>query len=64
MNDYYKDELLSVVSEWTTGQLENYIKELEKRIENTRDQVRALRSLRRRMLRNQGPKDTGQRGAK
>lgn len=60
-NEYYKGELLSVLETWTTGQLENYIKQLEDRITDTRQQVRELRELKKRMAKYTKTKDTGTR---
>lgn len=62
MDEHYKQELLKLVDPWTPDQLDNYIKELEVRIDNIRDQIRELKSLKRRKLKNSNLKNNGQRG--
>lgn len=63
IDDYYKDELLDVIDRlWTIEQIDAYIVALEARIKYTKEQLLALRNLRRRKSRNANLKDTGTRG--
>lgn len=60
-DEYYRGELLVLVDEWPVEKIDNYIQQLEARLEHTRDQIRALKDLKRRKLRNSKLKDTGAR---
>lgn len=63
MSNHWKDELMSLVGDWDVVKINHYIETLEVRMQNTKDQIRALKELRRKKWRK-GPKDTGERGGK
>jgi hypothetical protein len=62
MNEYYKQELLLMIEQWPDERVQQYIHELEQRLENTKEHLRALRAIKKRKGRNKNPKDTGTRG--
>ena len=57
--DHYKQELLVMVEQWNMERLEAYIKELELRLEATKEMLHELKLIRRR--RKRGHKETGDR---
>lgn len=64
MTDYYKDELIHLMQDKTPEQLDEYIKKLEARVEETQRHIHALKEVKRRKLRQFKTLDNGQRGGK
>jgi hypothetical protein len=62
MNDFHLQEILELAEEWSVEQLDSYILQLEKRVENTRNLMRELTNLRKRKTKYRNVKDTGPRG--
>jgi hypothetical protein len=58
----FREELLSIITTtWPLGQIDNYIKELETRIEDTRELLKEVRLIRKKKLGKKvydnGPRD-------
>lgn len=59
--NFHKELLDEIIQEWTTGQVNNYIAQLEERAANLKQWIRHLKSIRKKMKRRLTP-DNGVRG--
>jgi len=62
VNNYHKDLLIEILSDWDEDQLHDYIALQEERLEYTRSLVRELKALQKKWnKKKQKPLDTGAR---
>jgi hypothetical protein len=62
MSQFHKDIVEELVRNWDVAQLSKYILELEERVDNTKEMIRDLKTLRRRRTRKS--LENGERGGK